>query len=142
MVSEVCSSSNGCEAASEAPQKGYKRYVRNIFTGELEERTDNPQDEFNELNRKSREKTEWMTRKSSRHCNPWWSDSISRPLSLPPEEATPERIAAENEAAQRHRTGAWFDKEGVCRTPTRRSRNREMARRGRIDLDAGYGDRS
>ena len=74
--------------------------------------------------------------------NPWdrGKDVICRPLSIKPEDATPERIAKENEEARRHGTGARYDNRGVCHTPTRGSRSREMRRLNKQDNDAGYGD--
>jgi hypothetical protein len=73
-------------------------------------------------------------------------------LSLKPEDATPERVEAENESARKHGTGAWFDANGECHTSTRGTQNREMRRQsirnqelpvrmpGLVNLDAGYGD--
>src|SRR4051794_19192543 len=72
-------------------------------------------------------------------------DFTSRGMSLAPEQATPTRIAELNENARRHRTGAIYDKQGVCHLPSRKGRAREMKARGDvgfryIDNDAGYGD--
>ena len=85
---------------------------------------------------------------TKRRGDPWdtGKDHVIRAMSLKPEEATPERIALENEAARRHGTGAYYDDKGICRVPTRGSRAKEM-RRGHEatdfklqDNDAGYGD--
>ena len=83
-----------------------------------------------------------------RHVDPWDSskDYVNKAMSLKPEDATPERIAAENEAARKHGTGAYYDSNGNCHCPTRRSLAREMARphgpQGFYfqNNDAGYGD--
>lgn len=74
-------------------------------------------------------------------------DHISIGMSLKPEDATPERIAAENEACRRHGTGAYYTPDGLCHTPTRGSRAREMARPHHggyhyQDNQAGYSDRA
>lgn len=61
-------------------------------------------------------------------------------LSLKPEDVTPERIAHENEMARRHNTGVHYDSRGNCHTTSRRSQNRELRRRGKMNNDAGYGD--
>lgn len=73
-------------------------------------------------------------------------EHVDRGMSLKPEDATPERVAHENEQCKRHATGAWYDLKGLCHTPTRGSRAREMARpHGPNQLrfqdnDGGYGD--
>lgn len=63
-----------------------------------------------------------------------------KPLSIKPEEATPERVRQYNEDSRRHNTGAVYDKEGRCFTSSRQSQNREMRLRGKINNDAGFGD--
>lgn len=77
-----------------------------------------------------------------RCCNPWDAskDHTDRGMSIMPELATPERIAAENAEARQHGTGAVYDKRGVCHLPTRGSKNRELRRRRLQNNDAGYGD--
>lgn len=111
-------------------------FYRDIFTGELVERP------ASEGGRQIIARTsvpegavQTVTGRS-----PWWKDRVCRPISIAPEHATPARIAQENESAQKHGTGVWYDKSGVAHVPTRRSRAREFARLGRQDNDAGYGD--
>jgi len=132
---------------AENESTGNRRFRRNVFTGVLEEIWDDPAVEFEAQNEKMREKTAHMVRKSSRHVNPWdtGKDHICKAMSIKPEEATPARIAWENEQSKRHGTGAYYDKQGNCYTPTRGSRSKEMRRphRGGFryqDNDAGYGD--
>lgn len=67
-------------------------------------------------------------------------DRVCRPLSLKPEDATPARIEAENEAARHHNTGCWYDAKGQCHTVTRGSQNREMKRKNMANFSGGYGD--
>jgi hypothetical protein len=75
------------------------------------------------------------------HRSPWdrGKDHISRPLSIKPEEATPERIARENAEAAHHGTGVYFTEDGLCHIPTNGCRNLELRRQNKSDLDAGYG---
>jgi len=61
-------------------------------------------------------------------------------LSIPPEQATPERIARENAETKRHNTGACYDRYGRCFTSSKRSQNRELRRRGQQNNDAGDSD--
>lgn len=118
------------------------RFRRNLFTGELEQV---PSDGggrsiiYREPLRYGKPLT--------RHANPWdGKDNVSRPMSIKPEEATPERIAFENDQARYHGTGAYYTPDGKCHTPTKGSRSREMARprgddgRRFQDNDAGYSD--
>lgn len=134
--------------STELPQTAYRRFRRNLFTNELEEVWDNPVAAFEVINRRSRENTDWMARKGG-YKNPYdtGKDHVDRAMSLKPEDVTPERIAHENEMCKRHGTGAYYDGKGQCRTPTRSSRAREMARphHGGFqyqDNDAGYSDRA
>lgn len=107
-----------------------RRFIRDVFTGDLREVCDDPAGELQALTDASRERTAWMARRSPRRSNAWDSskDYVNKGMSLKPEDATPERIAAENEAARRHGTGAYYDNNGLCHCPTRRSVAREMAR--------------
>lgn len=112
-----------------------QRFVRDLFTGELK------QVPAGEGGRQV------IFRGSvPKHYDPTPShiaanyDRELRGLSLMPEEATPERIAAENEECRRHGTGARYDAYGRCLTSTRGSQNRELKRRGKINNDAGFGD--
>ena len=93
-----------------------RRFRKNLFSGELEEVDDDPAVEFAAQNARVRERTAWMVTKRRRFASPWdtGKDVINRNMSLKPEDATPERIAAENEAARRHNTGAWYDSKGQC----------------------------
>lgn len=79
-------------------------------------------------------------RPTRRAAGNMWADHVCRPLSIPAEQATPERIARENAAARKHGTGAVYDRDGNCHLPTRGSRAREMRRLNRQDNSAGYGD--
>ena len=137
-------SQNGSESvADESLYRG--RFVRDVFTGELREVRDDPAAEFEELNRLSRENAGYDP---GRNPNPWYKDNICRPMSLLPEEATPERIAQENEEARRHGTGARYDGKGECYLSSRGVRSRELRRpklRSGIrlqqqDFDGGYSD--
>jgi len=69
-----------------------------------------------------------------------WADNVCKAVSIAPEQATPERIARENEAARKHGTGAVYGADGLCHLPTRGSRAREFRRLGRQDNDAAYSD--
>lgn len=117
------------------------RWRRNLFTGKLEQV---PSDGGGR-HIIYREEVYYQPK---RQADPWGrgKDAISRPLSIKPEEATPEKIAALNENAKRNGTGAYYTPDGACHTPTRGSRAREMpARRnfdgmGYQDNDAGYSD--
>lgn len=53
----------------------------------------------------------------------------------------PSQVKAFNEEARKQGTGAYYRPDGTMVCETRRSRNRELARRGYGDADAGYGDR-
>lgn len=105
------------------------RFVRDWFTDEL-------------IEVPYTENVVTTSRKSPSKRNAWDSknDFVCKAMSLKPEDATPSRVEAENEAAKKHGTGAWYDMNGRCHLPTRGSRSREMRRRGFMDLDAGYGD--
>jgi hypothetical protein len=70
----------------------------------------------------------------------WQGGHVSRPLSLKPEDCTPERIAQENAEAKAHGTGAFFTPNGLCHLDGRENRKRELRRQRRIDMDGGYGD--
>lgn len=138
MVSEVVQGDlNDSEGILEARTT---RFRRNIFTGELEE-----------VPSEGGGRQILYRGSAPKHYNPKPVgtpnyDRVCRPLSLKPEEATPQRIEAENEAARKYGSGAWFDKKGQCHTSTRGSQNREMKRRGDMggtpmaNFDAGYGD--
>lgn len=64
-----------------------------------------------------------------------------RALDIPPEQATPDRIAKENEDARRRGTGAGYSPDGVCHlSGDRAGRAKEMRRRRKQDNDAGFGD--
>jgi len=117
-----------------------RRFRTNLFTGELEEVYDNPVESFKEINEKMQEKVAHVPR--GRNPNPWnkGKDHVCRPLSLKPEDATPERIEKENAAAKKHGTGAYYTPDGECVISTRAVRAREMRRRQFQDNDAGYGD--
>lgn len=124
---------------------GYRgRFVRDLFTGELKEV---PADGGGR-HILYRETIPYNPASSGRIADPWAGpDHVSRPMSLKPEDATPERIERENAAARHHGTGAYFTPDGVCHTPTRGSRSREMQRPREgfeniryMDLDAGFGD--
>jgi hypothetical protein len=121
--------------ALQEPTQAAGRFVRDLFTGELQEVP------YGEGGRQiiARETVKYAPRRLG---NPWdrGKDHISRPLSLMPEEATPERIKAENEAAKAHNTGAWYDSNGLCHLGTRGMRVREMRRKEKIDNDGCYGD--
>jgi hypothetical protein len=113
---------------------------RDIFTGELKERPDCPA---------GREiiYIEPIYYNPTRAGSPWdrGTDHVDRGMSLQPEQATPERIARENEECRHHNTGAYYTPDGLCHMPTRGSRRREMARphHGGLhyqDNDAGYSD--
>lgn len=54
----------------------------------------------------------------------------------------PAQVRAFNEAAAKARTGAYYKPDGTLVCTSRGARNRELARRGHGDGDAGYGDRS
>jgi hypothetical protein len=118
-------------------------FVRDIFTGELQERDSGPggrQVIFQETPR-------FGLGNSRRRGNPWdrGKDHVDVGMSIKPEEATPEKIAALNENAKRQGTGAYYSPDGLCHTPTRGSRAKEMRGRLTIDFgfqdnDAGYGD--
>lgn len=69
-----------------------------------------------------------------------WADSVCKAISIPPEQATPERIARENAEAKRHGTGVVYGSDGLAHIPTRGARAREFKRLGRMDNDAGYSD--
>lgn len=125
---------------------GYRgRFVRDLFTGELKEV---PSDGGGRRVIYREPVDPILAQIVSGRANDPWSgpDHISRPLSLKPEDATPERIERENAEARRHGTGAYFTPDGLCHTPTRGSRSREMRRprdnntAGYMDLDAGFGD--
>ena len=117
-------------------------FIRDLFTGELKEIPGGPG------GRQIIYRSPEAKRERRRFADPWdrGRDHISRPLSLLPEQATPERVAAENEAARYHGTGAYFTPDGLCHLPTRGSRSKEMARpHGPLgfryqDNDAGYSD--
>lgn len=113
-------------------------YRRNVFTGKLEHAdADDARAAFAELNARSREAAGADDyRFSARHPR----HHISRAMSIPPEQATPERIARENETARAMGTGAEYAPDGTCHLAGRSSRAREMRRRGYQDNDAGYGD--
>lgn len=137
-----------CQTASDqavVAQNEYRgRFVRDLFTGELKEV---PSDGGGRRIIYSEPVPE-VFRSAGQHCDPWsGTDKVSRPMSLKPEDATPERIERENAAARHHGTGAYYTQDGICHTPTRGSRNREMARPRAnfentrfMDLDAGFGD--
>jgi hypothetical protein len=134
-------------AADPGPEAEPSRWVRDLFTGELKQVP---------AGRGGRQiifrgSTPPNYDPNPVGCDPWrGKDKVCRPLSLKPEEVTPERIEQENAEAAKHGTGAWYDAEGECHIGSRGSRRREMARpklRSGIrlshqDNDAGYGDRA
>jgi hypothetical protein len=109
-------------------------FVRDWFTGELVER---PASEPGIIARTSIPKSAVTKRSGS---SPWYKDQPCMAMSIKPEEATPERVAQENEAARKHGTGAYYDKDGTCFLPSRGGRAKEMRRRSVQDNDAGFGD--
>lgn len=141
MTSETCT-------PVQTPENEYRgRLRRNLFTGELEEV---PYEGSGIIYREPL-KPGQVPVTHKRRANPWYKENRCRPLSIKPEEATPERIAAENESAKRHGTGAMFDTKGECYLPTRGSRAKEMRRKSIenqskggnaniVDLDAGFSD--
>lgn len=121
-----------------------RRFVRNIFSGQVEERIDDPAAEFAQINQECFEKSVKAGRQYSGSTKrrggaydlPWQSEAIGVPLA---------QMEAFNEASRRHGTGARYvpNKKGtfaVCECDTKRSRAREMKLRGVYDKDAGYGD--
>lgn len=117
-----------------------RRFRRNLFTDVIEEVYDDVVAELQPLNASSQEKVAWMARKTYKNPYDTGCDHVNRGMSLTPEEATPQRVAAENAAARQHGTGAYYTPDGLCHVPTRGARAREMRRRGHQDNDAGYGD--
>lgn len=53
----------------------------------------------------------------------------------------PDQVRSFNEAAHAAKTGAYYREDGTLVCESRGARNRELARRGYGDADAGYGDR-
>lgn len=111
-------------------------FVRDIFTGELVER------EQQEPGVIFRGCLPPWAKENRRHRKRVWTgkDTVCKPLSIKPEEATAERVTEYNEKAQHHGTGAYYTPDGVCHLPTRASRSKELRRRGMQDNDAGYSD--
>lgn len=118
-----------------------RRFVRNLFSNELEEVCDDPRAEFEVLNERSRAKVAWAE-VGTRYANPYdtGKDHVSLAMSIPPEQATRERIERENAQARHAGTFAYYTPDGECHLPTRRSRAKEMRRRGYQDNQAGYSD--
>lgn len=52
-----------------------------------------------------------------------------------------DQVKSFNEAAHAAGTGAYYKPDGTLVCESRGARNRELARRGQGDADAGYGDR-
>lgn len=117
-----------------------RRFRRSVFTGELEEVWEEDTNPFKEINEKMRNKVAHLVGPKSHFSSPWCREMVSQAMSLKPEDATPDRIAQENEEAKRHGTGAYYTPDGLCHLPTRGSRAKECRRTGRMDLDAGYSD--
>lgn len=115
-------------------------FVRDWFTDELVERPS----EGGGRQIIARETVHYRPRRIG---NPWdtGKEIVNRNMSIQPEQATEAKIEQLNENARKHGTGAWYDNEGNCHTPTRGARSREMRARASVDFgfqdnDAGYGD--
>lgn len=104
---------------------------RNLFTGELED-TSNDQDEF--IN-KTRPIPSGCVDPRSRPRTALWSRWRGRSLKVHPAQAK-----EFSEAAKEAGTGAWYDKKGVMRADSESAMQREFARRGHGDGNAGYRD--
>lgn len=110
-------------------------FVRDILTGKLEER---PYSEPGIIARTT--VPEALVDVRRRTGNPWSKDNLLRGISIPPEQATPERIERENAEARKHGTGVVYAPDGKCYAPTRGSRAKEFKRRNWQDNDACYSD--
>jgi hypothetical protein len=101
---------------------------RHFITGEWEEVEDSGK----------REVIVYEGHEETKNCSaicakkPWRSTSLA---------VHPLQVEAFNRAAQKARTGAYYTKDGALVAESRGARNRELARRGQGDGDAGYGDR-
>ena len=113
------------------------RFVRNWLTGELEEV---PRDNTNGRTIIARETPKFGIGHGRRAPRRAWQNHVSRPLSLKPEECTPERIEQENADAKYYGTGAYYTRDGLCHLDTRGSRARELRRKKMRDGDGGYSD--
>lgn len=101
---------------------------RHFITGEWEEVEDSGKHEVIVYEGQA----ETNTCKSICSKRPWVSNSLA---------VHPLQVAAFNKAAQEARTGAYYRPDGALVCTSRGARNRELARRGQGDGDAGYGDR-
>lgn len=106
------------------------RIRRNIFTGELEEVPYELENGRAVIARESGPSDE--TRTGSAWSRPHRSTSLA---------IHPSQVEAFNEAAKAAGTGAYYDKNGTMVSESRGILNRELARRGYGNADAGYGDR-
>lgn len=112
-------------------------FKRDLFTGELVE------DKSGEGGRQiiyREEIPEYMDQTRVGTANPYSKEWVTETLAVPIEQ-----MEQFNADAKRHGTGAYYrpTRDGqyaalVC--PTRRSRAREIKRRGAFDRQAGYGD--
>ena len=111
-------------------------FKRDLFTGELVEVEATPDGRVLLY----REEIPEHLQQNRTSCNPYAKEWETETLAVPIEQ-----MQKFNEDAKRMGTGAYYKpgKDGqyanlVC--PTRKSRARELKRRGAYDRDAGYGD--
>lgn len=118
------------EPAAEAPQEPGTRIMRHWLTGELMEV---PSEGGGRQIIARTSVNENMPTKS--YGNPEWRKWRSRSLSVHASE-----VETMNEQAKQHQTGAYYLPDGTMVADSREARNREAARRGYGDADAGYKD--
>ena len=103
------------------------RFVRDLFTGELKEvpyETENGRMIIGHIE------------PEIRTGGVWSRPHVSSTLAI-----HPSQVKKFNEAAKAANTGAYYREDGKMVSESRGILNRELARRGHGNADAGYGDR-
>lgn len=106
------------------------RFVRNLFTGELEEREFETESGRVLLYKEDTGSMPTKTRGSA-WSRAWESQAAA---------IHPSQVAEFNAAAKKHGTGAQYKPDGTLVCETRGARRKELIRRNLFDGDAGYGD--
>lgn len=110
------------------------RFVRNWFSGELEEKPSECENGRKVIARIEHPMGEQRGRAQTAYtaARPWKCKSLA---------VHADQSVEFNEAAKAAGTGAFYTKTGELVCESREARNRELARRGYGDGDAGFGDR-